>query len=75
MVMIDAYSASGFDTYIDLRAPSGGIEDYDDDGGEGLNSRIIGSLAETGMYTIVVRGFSGRSTGDYEVSLAEGTGP
>ena len=75
MVIIDAYSSGGFDTYIDMRALNRGIEDYDDDGGEGLNSRIIGSLAETGTYTIVVRGFSGRATGDYEVSLAVGTAP
>ena len=75
MVIIDAYSSSGFDTYIDLRAPNGAIEDYDDDGGEGLNSRITRSLAETGTYTIVVRGFSGRATGDYVVSLAVGTAP
>ncbi len=54
-----------------LCAPEGAIEDSNDDSGGTYNSRIDRSLAETGTYTIVARGYSG-AAGAYELTLGVG---
>jgi hypothetical protein len=78
VVTINMYatSGSGLDTYLILNNPSGAVEERNDDGGTGVNSRIERALAETGTYTIESRGYNGRpgfSTGAYEITLVEGT--
>ena len=65
---------SGMDTVLELMDSSFDRIEYDDDGGEGLNSRIDITLPYTGEYIIRARGFSGR-TGPYELSLFAGTVP
>jgi len=52
-VQIDLIS-SDFDSYLYLRDQNGTEITHDDDGGGGLNSRIVRTLTYTGMYQIVV---------------------
>ena len=69
LITLQASGAGGLDTVLDLRAPSGIIEDSNDDSGGTYNSLINRTLAETGTYTIVARGYSG-ATGTYALSLS-----
>jgi hypothetical protein len=74
-VTIALNGASGFDTYLQLMAPNGSEETHDDDGGPGLNSLISNhTLARTGTYTIIARGF-GHAAGSYSLSLTCGSAP
>lgn len=43
---------------------------FNDDGGEGSNSRVVLDIAETGTYFIAVSGF-GNSTGGYSVKVTD----
>ena len=67
--------STSFDTYLVLgREGPGGFETLteDDDGlGEGLNSRIVWTIEETGDYVIQARAFSESSVGAYSLSLNE----
>lgn len=61
-------SGSGFDTYLELVGLDGTTLTTDDDGGDGLNSRITGYyLSRSGTYTIVARPYSG--SGSYTLYL------
>jgi hypothetical protein len=40
----------------------------DDDSGAGLNARIINTL-KPGVYTVLVRHFSARKIGDYQIQV------
>jgi hypothetical protein len=40
----------------------------DDDSGVGMNPRIISAL-RPGVYTVLVRHFSARKTGDYQIQV------
>ena len=72
VITLQASGTSSLDTMLDLRAPSGTIEDSNDDSGGTYNSRIDRPLAETGIYTIVAKGFGGYSIGLYELTLSAG---
>ena len=72
VITLQAADGSSLDTLLDLRAPSGTIEDSNDDSGGTYNSLIDRPLAETGTYTIVAKGFGGYSTGLYELTLSAG---
>ncbi len=58
-----------FDTLIEVNDTSGNQVDRDDDGGEGLNSRLIFTVPADGTYTIIARGYSEDAVGEYTLSL------
>ncbi|NDJ77631.1 MAG: hypothetical protein GYB65_15375, partial [Chloroflexi bacterium] len=63
-----------FDTYLELLAANGQRVARDDDSGTGLNAAIIAfELPSSGEYTIIARGVGGAATGDYTLTLVEGT--
>lgn len=59
--------AAGFDTYLYLRDENGFVIAQDDDGGEGLNARLVARVPRTGTYTIEATSFS-EATGPYQLS-------
>lgn len=66
LVTLDMQSAD-FDAYLDLEGE--GVYASDDDGGEGLNARLIRSLAP-GTYTVTARGYASHSGGLFELSAS-----
>ena len=73
-VTIEAES-DAFDTLIELLGPNGSEVTRDDDGGQGLNSRISGfRIPSTGTYTIRIRSFGQEAGGAYNVRLMNGGG-
>ena len=69
-VRIDMTSAD-FDTYLELFDENRVSLDQDDDGGpEGTDSRLTFTLPRTGAYIIEARAFS-EATGAYSLSIAE----
>ncbi len=67
LIVIDLTSA--VDTYMVLIDPSGMEEEYDDDGGDGTNSRISMALSSTGTYTIEATTYYSGETGSFDLSL------
>ena len=70
LVLIDmrASEPNDLDTYLTLRDSQGATLVTDDDGGEGLNSRIGPfELPATGSYTVAAARYSG--TGDYTLQV------
>ena len=67
-ITIDAIGINSYDTYLELYNSSGSRIAYDDDTGTGLNAQLYGTLPSTGTYSIVVRGYSGR-TGSYTLNM------
>jgi hypothetical protein len=64
-------TSEDFDTYLELFDENRVSLDEDDDGGpEGTNSRLTFTLPATGSYIIEARAFSD-ATGDYSLSIAE----
>lgn len=62
-------SSNNMDSYLELYAPNGQRIASNDDGGSNLNSRIyLSRLPQSGIYTIVARGFEG-DTGTYRLTL------
>ncbi len=57
-----------FDTFIDLYQGTRWVAE-DDDGGDGLDSRLVFTLPETGSYTICARSRYANRTGSYTLSL------
>ncbi|CAN5157391.1 hypothetical protein BH09PSE1_BH09PSE1_14970 [soil metagenome] len=70
---IDAtLNSEDFDTYLELFNAAGESLDQDDDGGEeGTNSRLIATLKDGGEYTLQVRATGDDTTGAYTLALAE----
>ena len=70
---IDAtLTSDDFDTYLELHDADGALIDEDDDGGEkGTDSRLIATLEEGGTYTLQVRATGDVTTGRYKLALAE----
>jgi len=70
-----ALSGGGvLDTYVYLVGPSGTILAQDDDGGQGVDSRIpavsgLFTLPATGIYTVEVTTFGMGTTGNYSLSV------
>jgi hypothetical protein len=67
-VQIDLMSTA-FDSYLSLRDQSGTSIAHDDDGGEGLNSRILFTLPYTGTYQIVANTLRSGQFGDFTLQL------
>ena len=62
--------SDGFDAYLDIYdTDSGRWLVGDDDGGEGLNSRIAYTLPSTGQYTICARSRYANRSGSYTLTL------
>jgi len=57
-----------FDTFIDLYQGATWLA-QDDDGGDGLDSRLVYTLPESGSYTICVRSRYANRTGSYTLSV------
>lgn len=72
ILTIDVVAAtSGFDPNVRVVSPSGTELISDDDGGDGLNSRIANfQVTNEGEYTIIVSSFSGASGGEYVLTVA-----
>ena len=60
-----------FDAYLYLIGPDGTVLAQDDDGGEGLNSRIIHAANKAGEYRIIATSLGGRSFGQFTFQVAE----
>lgn len=58
----------GFDPSVTLYGPDGTELGHDDDGGGDLDSRLIMTIPQTGVYTITVTGYGGDS-GRYRIFL------
>lgn len=58
-----------FDCYLYLQDGNGGQIAEDDDGGEGLNSRIVHQAANAGTYRIVITSLGMQGTGDFTFSV------
>ncbi|MFN3814896.1 PPC domain-containing protein [Brevundimonas sp.] len=72
--VVFAMVSDDFDTYLELgRTGAGGFESIasDDDGGEGLNSRLLHTFAEAAQYELRARSFGGSSGGAYGLSVTE----
>jgi len=67
-VQIDLMS-SAFDSYLYLRDQSGTALAHDDDGGGGLNARIVQTLPYTGLYQIVANTLQSGQYGTFTLSL------
>ncbi|MBN2555469.1 MAG: protein kinase [Anaerolineales bacterium] len=70
VVELSMRALDGLDTYLELINPQGRSLETDDDGGEGSDSYIVRLIFETGVYTVVARGFDG-AVGDYALSVEE----
>jgi hypothetical protein len=67
---VDVNMTSGsFDTFLLLLDSAGTVVDFDDDGGDGLNSRLVATLAP-GRYTLQATSYDVGETGGYSLSVA-----
>lgn len=62
--------SSDFDTLAGLANPDVEVVAVDDDGGNGTNSRIIWTLGQSGLWTIIATNLFADDLGSYTVSLA-----
>ena len=67
-VTIDMTS-SEFDTFLLLINPALAVAAFDDDGGDGTNSRIVFTLDASGTWTIGANGFGPSDLGNYNLML------
>ncbi len=70
MIEVALLSEGDLDPYLELRDADGETIATDDDGGNGLNSRLTHMFEEAGTYTIAAMGF-GDSTGDFTMRVRE----
>ena len=70
-----AMSADDFDTYVELgrQTPAGFevIASDDDGAGEGLNSRLVHTFEEAGVYEFRARSLGGSGVGPYTLEVSE----
>lgn len=60
----------GLDAYLYLNGPDGKTKTQNDDGGKGLNSRIVFGPEKTGTYEIIATGL-GNALGDFTLQVRE----
>jgi hypothetical protein len=65
------HMSKNFDAYLYLESPEGKILAQDDDGGEGLNSRIVHKANETGKYRVIATSLGGASTGAFTFQIRQ----
>jgi len=65
-------AAGSIDPYLVLADQYGSEIEYNDDGGDGFNSRIRRTL-EAGRYTLIARDLGNRRSGPFQISVTEGT--
>ena len=66
-------TSEAFDTYLELRGPTGELVMDNDDGGDDLNSLIENqTLDESGDYTVVARAYDDDGGGQYSLLLRRG---
>jgi hypothetical protein len=63
--------SGAFDAYLYLQSPEGNVLAQDDDGGVGLNSRIVYQAAKTGEYRIVATSLGGQGVGQFSFQVTE----
>jgi len=68
IINLEQDTGSGLDPYLTLLDTHGNVLAIDDDGGDGLNSRIMQELPVDGVYWIIARGF-GTSSGRYRLEV------
>jgi Ca2+-binding RTX toxin-like protein len=64
------------DAYLTIHAEDGAIITFNDDGGSGLNSRLVYQATSTGTYYLAAQGFTGNSVdafGDFTLSASTTT--
>jgi Fibronectin type III domain/Bacterial pre-peptidase C-terminal domain len=66
-IRLDMWSTA-FDTFLYLLDASGRVIAFDDDGGSGVNSRIVRSLA-AGTYIVEASSYASHMTGRYSLAL------
>lgn len=62
--------SKNFDTLIRLLGPDGKQVAFDDDGGDGLNSRLVFSPTVSGNYTVVATSYRGEGRGAYTLAIS-----
>jgi hypothetical protein len=65
------HMSKDFDAYLYLEDPDGKLLAEDDDGGEGLNSRITYKAEKGGRFRMIATSLSGRATGDFTFSVRQ----
>ena len=70
LVAIAMDGIEGLDTYLEFLDPEGNQIAADDDSGDGFNSLLITRANQSGIYTVVARGF-GDHTGEYLLSVED----
>lgn len=68
VIYVDMVS-SDFDAYLDIYDGDARLVATNDDGGEGLNSRIAYTLPQAGTYTVCARSRYANRTGSYSLQL------
>ncbi len=63
--------APNFDAYLYLINPDGKVIAQDDDGGEGLNSRIVQKIETSGKYRVVATSLGGSSVGPFTFTIRQ----
>ena len=63
------YRSTVFDCYLYLEDPDGRIVGEDDDGGGGLDSRIVHKATKSGKYRIIATSLEGTSTGKFSMNI------
>lgn len=63
--------SGAFDAYLYLIGPDGAVLAEDDDGGQGLNSRILHKAAKAGVYQIVATSLGGQGTGQFTLTVRQ----
>ena len=65
------HMSKDFDAYLYLEAPDGKLIAQDDDGGEGLNSRIVYKAEKSGRYRMIATSLGGSRTGEFTFIVTE----
>jgi hypothetical protein len=58
------------DPYLVLLDPTGRVVGRDDDGGVGLDARLVHTFARTGRYTVVATSYRPEATFDYDLTVS-----
>jgi len=65
--------SGSFDSWLVVRGP-GGLDEHDDDGAGGNDSRLTVTLPQSGRYLIAANSVGQRDTGPYTISVQSGNG-